>query len=106
MRPCALGRSYEFVFAIASSLWYYYITMTDEAQIKITIEVEIPKDDYATLTKWLKYYGAENTVQNTLEHGARMSVTKWLPKAKRHLETGKNALERFRDTLFKGEDDG
>ena len=79
--------------------------MTDEAQIKINIELEIPKDDYVVLTQWLKHHVADNTIENTLEFGAKMTITKWLPKARRHFETGKDALQRFRDTLFKGDDD-
>ena len=79
--------------------------MTDEAQIKFTIKLKIPKDDYATLTKWLKYYVADNTVQKVLEHGAQADIAKFLIRAREHMKTGKTAFERFTDAFYKERDE-
>lgn len=69
--------------------------------LKVKFEIEIPKDDYATLSQWLKYYGKENTVQNTLEHGVKLDIARLLPRAREHMKTGKSAYERFKETVLK-----
>ena len=72
--------------------------------MKVVIELDIPKDDYALLTKWLKYHGpASNTIENTLQYGAEMDVKKFLIQARRHFKTGKSAYERFRDGVLNKE---
>lgn len=69
--------------------------------MKVKIEIDIPKDDYATLTKWLKYYGADNTVKKVLEHGLHLDIAKFLSRAHEHMKTGKTAFERFTDEFYK-----
>ena len=69
--------------------------------MEVKFELDIPDEDYATLTKWLKNHVANATVENTLKYGAEMDVQKFLPRARKHLATGKNAFERFRDTIYK-----
>ena len=73
--------------------------------MQIKIKIDIPDADYAILTKWLKHYGAENTVQNTLEHGIGLDLKRMLPKARKHMETGKSAYERFREGVLKESSD-
>jgi hypothetical protein len=67
--------------------------------LKVTIEIDIPKDDYAALTKWLKHLGGEITIEETLQCLSAETIKKWLYRARRYMKEGKTALERFLDEI-------
>ena len=74
--------------------------------MKIKLELDIPNDNYALVTKWLKHYRAENTIRDVLQRGADNSFKKYLGCARAHFKTGKNAYERFREGVLKEGDNG
>ena len=64
--------------------------------MKVIIEIDIPKETYSRITKWLKSYGAEGTLAEMLEQDVKNTVTRWNTKASVHFQTGLNAYERFK----------
>jgi len=64
--------------------------------MKVTINLDIDKDDYAVITKWLKQYKPDNTVANTLEALCHGTVGRLANTAKAYFKRGgKSAMDEF-----------
>lgn len=64
--------------------------------MKVKIEIDIPKETYSRITKWLASHSVEGTLAEMLQQDVKNTVVEWSTKANVHFETGKNAYERFK----------
>ena len=64
--------------------------------MKVIIEIDISKETYSRITKWLKSYGAEGNLKDMLQRDLESTVLKWSLRANAYFKTGLNALERFK----------
>ncbi len=68
--------------------------------MKINITLDIPKETYSRITKWLASYGAEGTLADVLQRDVEMTVQKWKGRADVHFKAGGlNAFERYKASL-------
>ena len=68
--------------------------------MQIKIEIDIPDDRYSDLTKWLKHYTPDATVESMLEAACVNRCADWHVKAKRYLASGKDAFERAKEEIL------
>ena len=67
--------------------------------MKLTIEINIHKDDYARITKWLKQFNPEATLKDTLQDFCIETQQRFKERADRYYKTGKTAYERFKEEI-------
>ena len=68
--------------------------------MKVQIEIDIPNDRYSDLTKWLKHFHAEATVEGMLEAACENRCADWHARAKTYLLSGKDAFERAKEEIL------
>ena len=65
--------------------------------MKINIELDIPKDTYSHITKWLSSNSADSPLREMLQRELELTVQQWKGRADMHFRAGgKNAWERFK----------